>query len=126
MAHVLALVDDLLFGSRLQGSLATAGHEVELIADEPALRERIAAVPAPHDTVLVIDLTSEEVDGVSVLEALAGEGRLSGLRGTLGFFAHVDTAMRARAEEAGFDLVVPRSRVARDAPALIERLSAPT
>jgi CheY-like chemotaxis protein len=126
MARVLALVDDLLFGSRLQGTLAAAGHEVELISDEPGLRERIAAAPAPPDTILVVDLTSEQLDGASVLEALAGEGRLGGLGGTLGFYAHVDMAARERAEEAGFDLVVPRSRVAREAPALIERLRAAT
>ena len=123
MARVLALIDDLLFGSRLQGSLAAAGHDVELISDEPALRERIAAAPAPHDTVLVVDLTSEQLDGTSLLEALAGEGRLAALGGTLGFFAHVDTDVRERAEEAGFDLVVPRSRIAREAPTLVERLS---
>ena len=33
MARVLALTADLLFGSRLQGALTLAGHEVELVAD---------------------------------------------------------------------------------------------
>src|SRR5437764_122638 len=60
---------------------------------------------------------------LALLETLAGEGRLAGLGGTLGFFAHVDTEVRERAEEAGFDLVVPRSRIAREAPTLVERLS---
>ena len=42
MARVLALVPDLLFGSRVQGALTAAGHEVELIADEGRLRARTA------------------------------------------------------------------------------------
>ena len=126
MTYVVALLDDLLFGSRLQAALAAAGHEVELVRHEPSLRERLAAAPAPQETVLVVDLTREDLDGSSLLEALAGEGRLVGLGGTLGFFAHVDTAVRERAEEAGFDIVVPRSRIAREAPALIERLGAPS
>ena len=43
----------------------------------------------------------------------------------LGFYAHVDQDTRRRAEEAGFDLVVPRSRMNREGPALVERLLAP-
>ena len=40
----------------------------------------------------------------------------------LGFYSHVDVETRRRAEEAGFDLVVPRSRMAREMPALVEGL----
>ena len=38
---MLALTGDLLFGSRVQGALTLAGHDVELIADEPRLRDRL-------------------------------------------------------------------------------------
>ena len=41
---------------------------------------------------------------------------------TLGFYSHVDVDTRRRAEEAGFDLVVPRSRMAREMPALVAGL----
>ena len=42
MARVLVLTADLLFGSRLQGDLGAAGHQVELIGDETRLRARLA------------------------------------------------------------------------------------
>jgi hypothetical protein len=42
----------------------------------------------------------------------------------LAFYAHVETDVKALAERAGFELVVPRSRMAREGPALVERLSA--
>ena len=41
MAHVLALIPDLLFGSRVQGALTAAGHEVALLTDEGQLRGRL-------------------------------------------------------------------------------------
>jgi hypothetical protein len=41
---------------------------------------------------------------------------------TLGFYSLVDAAARERAERAGFDLVVPRSRMARDGAELVSRL----
>lgn len=123
MSRVLALVPDLLFGSRVQGALAVAGNDVELIADESALRRRMEETDAVAADVLVVDLTSEDLDGASLVRSLADGGQL-GRTATLGFFAHVDPGTRDRAEAAGFDLVVPRSRMAREGAALIARLAA--
>jgi hypothetical protein len=122
MARVLALIPDLLFGSRIQGSLTAAGHEVELIGGESALRDRLADGAAAA-AVLVMDLTNDDLDGARIVESLAGEGELNQTR-TLGFFSHVDVHVRERAEQAGFDLVVARSRLAREGPALVARLAA--
>ena len=115
MARVLALVPDLLFGSRVQGALTAAGHEVELIGDEDALRNRLGGPRGTgRDAVLVVDLTNEELDGAALVESLVGAERWRQVR-TLGFYSHVDARARERAEQAGFDLVVPRSRMAREA-----------
>jgi hypothetical protein len=43
---------------------------------------------------------------------------------TLGFFAHVQPEVRDRALAAGFDLVVPRSRMAREGAQLADALLA--
>jgi DNA-binding NarL/FixJ family response regulator len=122
VARVLALVPDLLFGSRVQGSLAAAGHEVELIGDAPQLRERLAADSEPPADVLVVDLTDAQLDGAAIRESLAAGGLLDGVQ-TLAFYSHVDAAVGERAREAGFELVVPRSRMAREGAQLIERLA---
>jgi hypothetical protein len=121
MARVLALVPDLLFGSRVQGALTAAGHDVELIADEGRLRARLGDPEAPASALLIVDLTNDQLDGAALLESLSGAGELTGMR-TLCFFSHVDTRARERAEEAGFDLVIPRSRMAREGAELVARL----
>jgi hypothetical protein len=124
MARVLALTRDLLFGSQVQGALTLAGHDVELLGDEARLRERLidAAHPGrPAAGVLVVDLTDGDLDGASIVEALTREGGLDGMR-TLGFYSHVEVAARERAEHAGFDTVVARSRMAREGVALVEGL----
>jgi CheY-like chemotaxis protein len=123
MAQVFALVPDLLFGSRVQGSLAAAGHEVELVADERRLRERLTEQSQHSGEVLVVDLTDERLDGSAILESLAADNALEGIQ-TLAFYSHVDTAVRERATQAGFDLIVPRSRMAREGPELVARLAA--
>lgn len=118
MARVAALVPDLLFGSKVVSALEAAGHEVVLCS-----AEHEAWAEVERADVLVVDLTSDQFDGVVLVDSLATAGELRGTR-TLGFYSHVDDATRARAEEAGFDLVVARSRMAREAGALVEALVA--
>ena len=102
MARIALLCPDLLFGSKVQGALRAAGHEV-------------VAADAPAD-LLVVDLTTDVEERLdAVREARAP---------TLGFYSHVEQDVRRRAEEAGIARVVPRSRMAREGPALVERLLA--
>ncbi len=122
MARVLALVPDLLFGSRVHGALSAAGDEVELIADVGRLRERLSAADEPHADVLVVDLTDAQLDGATLHESLLAGGLLHEVR-TLAFYSHVDVDIGERAREAGFDLVVPRSRMAREGAQLVARLA---
>ena len=121
MARVLALTADLLFGSRIQGDLTAAGNEVEMIADEARLRSRLGEADKPAADVLVVDLTDAELDGAGIVEALDADGVLSSVT-TLGFYSHVDVQVRERAEQAGFDVVVPRSRMAREGATIVSDL----
>lgn len=107
MARVVAFVPDLLFGSKVQGMLAAAGHEVDLVSTADAARERVSGA-----SVVVVDLTAGEPDVDGIVGAVP----------SLAFYSHVDTEVRARAEEAGYDLVVPRSRMAREGADLVGRL----
>jgi CheY-like chemotaxis protein len=115
--RVVALVPDLLFGSQVQGMLRAGGFEVELVANPESAQQRLVGA-----AVLVIDLTSSDLDGPAFVRDLAGAGSLTDVR-TLGFYAHVDPDARQRALDAGFDQVVPRSRMAREGAELVRRLT---
>ena len=123
MARVLALVGDLMFGSRVQGTLQAGGHQVELIGDAAGLRARLAEPAQAAPEVLVVDLADPQLDGAQLVQQLAREGALARVR-TLGCYSHVDVPARERAARAGFDLVVPRSRLVREGAALVSRLAA--
>lgn len=122
MARVLALIPDLLFGSQVEGMLRAAGDEVELLTGPERTHERLDDAAGPRAEVLVIDMTDGRFDGADALESLRAAGALSGVR-TLAFYSHVDGEARAAAERAGFDLIVPRSRMAREGAALVASLS---
>jgi CheY-like chemotaxis protein len=114
VARVVAVFDDLLLGSNVLGMLRAAGHDAQLSGDASAV--------APYGAdVLVVDLATEGFDGVALVERLRASGELGATR-TLGVYSHVHHDVKLRAEAAGFDLVVPRSRMAREGPALVERL----
>ncbi|MHB8233093.1 MAG: hypothetical protein ACYDHT_00415 [Solirubrobacteraceae bacterium] len=120
---MLALVPDLLFGSQVQGSLTAAGHDAQLVGNEARLRERLADdAGATSPAVLVVDLTNPSFDGVAIVQALSAERLLDGVR-TLAFFSHVDTEIGEKARAAGFDMVIPRSRMAREGAQLVGRLA---
>src|SRR3954452_22085351 len=113
MARVVAVFDDLLLGSNVLGMLRAAGHEAELAGPDAARPAGAAGV--------VVGLATAGFDGIALFEDLRARGELEGTR-ALGVYSHVHQDVRERAEAAGFDLVVPRSRMARDGPALVERL----
>jgi hypothetical protein len=110
MARVVAFIPDLLFGSAVLSSLQAAGHQVELRGDLDSGVE--------DADLFVVDLTVEPEERI---ERARGVG--AGIP-KLAFYSHVEPEVRASAEAAGFDLVVPRSRMAREGAALADGLLA--
>jgi hypothetical protein len=102
MARIAALVGDLMLASRVRASLEASGHEVEQGAEVPDELDGIDAVVADLDAVPPERLA--EV-GVPVI----------------GFYQHTDVDTKKRADEAGLAFAVPRSRMARELPELVER-----
>jgi hypothetical protein len=112
VARVVAFVPDLLFGSSVVGALRAAGHEPVLVGSADSLRADLVGAQA-----LIVDLTYDAAERIEQVRLR----RPPGVR-TLAFYSHVETDVRARAEQAGFDVVVPRSRMAREGRALVDRL----
>jgi hypothetical protein len=107
VARVLAVAPDLLLASRVEAMLTAAGHEVTLA---PTLGEATGLDQ--------VDLIVADLD-VEAPEALVGLGIP-----VLGYYSHVNVETRDAAQAAGVDLVVPRSRMARELPQLAEKLLA--
>lgn len=114
MARLVVLTDDLLFGSRVLGGLQAAGHDAVLAGDLDAARGSL-----PGTELLILDLTAKAGERIAAARELARPG----LR-TMAFYSHVEADVRAAAMQAGVDLVIPRSRMAREGVALAESLLA--
>jgi hypothetical protein len=96
VARVALRIPDLMLHSRVLEIARAGGHEI--VTEDPE--------------VLIVDVM--EVDAEEVV------GQAPAL---LGVFAHTQPDVRDRALAAGFDLVVPRSRMVREGADLISRIS---
>ncbi|MGD9734689.1 MAG: hypothetical protein AB7V58_03630 [Solirubrobacterales bacterium] len=104
MARILSIAEDLMLASRVDAMLTAAGHHV-------VLARSLQEASLDGAELIVADLDVENP------EALVGLGIP-----VLGYYSHVDAETRQAAMDAGVDLVVPRSRMNRELPALAERL----
>jgi hypothetical protein len=102
VARIAALVTDLMLASRVRTSLEASGHDVEQDSTVP-----------------------DELDGIDLVVAdldLVPPGRLADLGvPVIGFYSHTDTHTKNLAEEAGLAYAVPRSRMVRELPELVQR-----
>jgi hypothetical protein len=100
LARVVAIVADLMLASRVTTALDAAGHEVE---QEPSIPDELNGVD-----LVVADLDAAEPERLADLGVPV-----------LGFYQHTDTETKQRADAAGLDLAVPRSRMVRELPELV-------
>jgi hypothetical protein len=104
VARVLAISSDLLLGSKVEAMLRAAGHEVTMA---PGL----TAAQLDGTDLIVADLDAESPEALAATEIPV-----------LGYYSHVDIETKQRAEAAGIDLAIPRSRMARELPELAAKL----
>jgi hypothetical protein len=104
VARIACFAPDLFFASKIEETLTAAGHEVHVLSEAPS--------EFPTADLVIADLMAIDA------ESVGGRGVP-----TLGFYRHTDPAVKERAEAAGFDLVVPRSRMAREMSELVAGLT---
>jgi len=102
VAKILAIVEDLMLASRVQESLQAAGHEITLA---PTLPDYVEA------DAIVCDLDTADLHALAAAPVPV-----------LGFYSHVDVKTKRTAEAAGITQAIPRSRMARELPALVNKL----
>lgn len=101
MARIVAVTDDLLFGSRIEQTLSASGHDVRLSRE----------VDSDAD-LLIVDLPG--LDDMHVLTDVGPP--------VLGYYSHVDPGPRDAALELGVSVAVPRSKLVREMDELVSSL----
>ncbi len=102
---VIAAVDDLFFAVKIRATAEALGVALRIV------KSRAEAVRAIHDEppdLIVVDLHAQKCEPFELARELKEDEHLRDVP-LVGFFSHVHTALKAEAESAGFDRVLPRS-----------------
>lgn len=119
MAHLVALITDRELAAELAAAAEAAGHHVDVCSGEADAW----AACEQRTELLVVDISSDSIDGATLVDSMRAGGELHGVR-TLAFHGDADLAAKARAAEVGFDVVVSRSHMQADGAQLIAGLLA--
>jgi PleD family two-component response regulator len=102
---ILALVDDLMFTSKIKTAAGQLGVAVMFA------RSRESALADMHQhafTLVILDLNSSRADPLGTLTAMKADPALAAIP-TIGFVSHVQTELIDRARQAGVGEVMARS-----------------
>src|SRR3954462_13518088 len=96
---ILALVDDLMFRSKIKSTATQAGVPVTFAGSSAAA---ITAMRGTTPTLVQFDLNNPRTDPLGTLAAMKKDAALAAIP-TLGYVSHVDTATIDAARAAGVD-----------------------
>ena len=102
---VLALVDDLMFRSKIKSTAAAVGVEIAFAGSSATA---LASMRTTTPALVILDLNSPRTDPIGTVTAMKSDAGLASIP-TLGYVSHVDAATIAAARAAGVDDVLARS-----------------
>jgi PleD family two-component response regulator len=105
---VLAVLDDLMFMSKIRASASRLGVQVVIArTSQGALDQMRASAPA----LVIFDLSNPRADPLGTVAAMKADPALQGVR-TLGFAGHTQTELLEAARLAGVHEVLTRGAFA--------------
>jgi DNA-binding NarL/FixJ family response regulator len=120
MSRVIALVDDLLFLTRIQEAARRADVEVLCVREAKGLAEAVRA----GGRLVLVDADASRLPWEQALRELRSGSPPAGPR-AVAFLSHVHAERAAAARAAGCDRVLARSAFVEELPRLLASVSAP-
>jgi CheY-like chemotaxis protein len=103
---ILAVLDDLLFTSKIRTAAAALGVTVEFARSSAAALDRMRAA---NPALVIFDLNNPRTDPLGTVAAMKRDPALAAMP-TLGFVSHVQTDLISAARAAGVETVLARWR----------------
>jgi CheY-like chemotaxis protein len=115
---VLAVVDDLIFLSKIEHAAETAGLQLAKARPGDVLRQ----VAGQSATAILIDLNHHSGTAVDLVRAIKSDPANANTQ-VIGYLSHVQGDLAAAARAAGCDLVMARSAFVQQLPRLARQLA---
>lgn len=115
--RIFALIDDLFFLAKIQEVARKLNVKVEFIKTEKEIGERDEGEERP--SLIIVDLNSTSIKPISTISKLRSRFKKS--TSIVGFVSHVQGDLKVKAQEAGCDVVMPRSAFSQNLPNILRR-----
>ncbi|MFN8059148.1 MAG: hypothetical protein U0Q12_08270 [Vicinamibacterales bacterium] len=102
---VIAVVEDLLFSSKIRAVAKRLGVDVKFVRDAGAV---VSEIRAARPRLVVFDLNADRLDPLGAARALRADPELATIP-TVGFVSHVQVELIGAARTAGVGDVMARS-----------------
>lgn len=102
MAKITAIVNDLIFMTKIRNTAEYFGLSVAFVGNEGQVDHYLKDCE-----LIVIDLENDFVDSLSLIERLKNSPETSSIK-LIGYMSHVNTPLRAHALASGCDGVLSR------------------
>ena len=119
----IAFVDDLFFLTKIQETGRKLNVKVEFVKTDKELYERIGQNGDDKPSLIIFDLNNLGAKPLTLIPKL--KSKLKKATNIIGFVSHVRASLKMKAQEAGCDMVLPRSAFSQNLPQLLRRHGAP-
>jgi CheY-like chemotaxis protein len=118
--RIYCFIEDLFFLAKIQETARKIGVKVAFVKADKDIVSRLADVPeGSRPSLIVFDLNNVGAKPLTLIPRIKSKLK----RGTsvIGFLSHLQGDLKAKAMEAGCDMVMPRSAFSQNLPNLLRR-----
>ena len=116
---IYAFVDDLFFQAKIQEIGRKLNIKVEFVKTEKEIASRAADDQQEKPSLIIVDLNSNSIKPVPLITKL--RSKFKKFTSIVGFVSHVQGDLKVKAQEAGCDVVMPRSAFSQNLASLLRR-----
>jgi CheY-like chemotaxis protein len=115
---VLAVLEDLFFTVKINEAAKRAGLAITFVKSEHDALEQAKLHPA----LIIMDINFQGIDTLNLIRTLKADEQTKRIN-LIGYLSHVQGELKLQAQEAGCDVVMPRSAFSQNLPQILKRHS---
>jgi len=116
--RIFAFIDDLFFIAKIQEISRKLNVKVEFVKTEKEIAEKTENIE-DKPSLIIVDLNSNSIKPLPVITKMRSKYKKS--TSIVGFVSHVQGDLKMKAQEAGCDVVMPRSAFSQNLPNILRR-----
>lgn len=116
--RIFAFIDDLFFVAKINEISRKLNVKVEFVKSEKEITEKLES-SEEKPSLIIVDLNSNSIKPIPVITKMRSKYKKS--TSIVGFVSHVQGDLKVKAQEAGCDVVMPRSAFSQNLANILRR-----